>query len=139
MIRDPREIRQQFRERLPALAVLIEFEMSTGEPHFAADEGETFPGEKRVGAFGDEEAALVEARRLEAEARRLVNPFKCGLTWSDRSHLPEAVFSDFLRDGGVEPPAPKARSKKKPPTPPDWAAWWQKSQKIRSQSQNWSY
>jgi hypothetical protein len=84
------------------------------------------PGEVRESSFALEQEAREEAALREADARRKVNPFRCGTTWVDRCHLPESVFSDFLRDGGIAPPAKASRSKKKPPVPLDWAAWWEK-------------
>ncbi len=94
------------------------------------------PGEHREAAFAGEDEARADAARREAEARSRINPFRCGTTWADRCSLPEPVFSDFLRDGGIEPPAPrKARSKSKPAAPPDWAAWWDRNARKLSAAQ----
>src|SRR5207237_1435208 len=71
------------------------------------------PGERRVGVFPDGEAAAVRTRQLEAEARGKVNPFRCGVVWSDRSSMPEPIFRDFIRDAGIDPPADA-----------DLAGWW---------------
>ena len=50
-----------------------------------------------------------------------VNPFRCGTTWAERAHLPEAVFRDFIADAGIDPPTftvPDVRDKQgKPPAP----------------------
>jgi hypothetical protein len=103
------------------------------------------PGETRVAAFANASHAEADRATREAEARRLVNPFRCGVLWSERSHLPEPVFRDFIKDTGVEPPVlvplPRVDEKGLPigpydrrqleqerPVPPgafrDWAAWW---------------
>jgi len=87
------------------------------------------PGEVRESSFATEAEAQDDARRREADARAKVNPFRCGTTWADRSHLPEAVFSDFLRDAGVEPPAAA------PDEPIDWAAWWDEKAKHLGDAQ----
>ena len=103
------------------------------------------PGETRVAAFADAPHAETDRAAREAEARKLVNPFRCGVVWSDRAHLPEPVFRDFIKDTGVEPPVlvplprvdekgvpiarwERLRMEQERPVPPgafrDWATWW---------------
>jgi hypothetical protein len=101
-------------------------------------------GETRVAAFEDYDSAEADRASREAAARKLVNPFRCGATWLDRSSLPEAVFRDFIADAGIEPPTlvplPGLGANGKPlsfyerqqlrkePLPAgsfrDWADWW---------------
>ncbi len=112
----------------------------TGFPHTFVQ----LPGSNRVAAFADREAAEADRWAREVAARRTVNPFRCGTTWAERSHLPEPVFRDFINDAGVEPPTlvplPDTDENGKPlsgferryvpraPAPAgtfrDWAAWW---------------
>lgn len=69
--------------------------------------GRTFvclPGETRVAAFANFDSAEADRATREAAARASVNPFRCGTTWGERSHMPEAVFRDFIKDAGIEPP-----------------------------------
>jgi hypothetical protein len=73
------------------------------------------PGDARMGTFPTAAEADAAARAREEKVRREVNPFSFGMTWPERSHLPEPVYCDFLRDAGVEPPAEQDR---------DWAKWW---------------
>ena len=100
------------------------------------------PGETRVAAFGDFDAAEADRATREEAARKLVNPFRCGTVWADRSRLPEPVFRDFIKDAGLEPPAivapafdpssprylPGVRIKHLIDTQatefPTWADWW---------------
>jgi hypothetical protein len=100
------------------------------------------PGETRVAAFVDFDSAEADRAKREAAARATVNPFRCGSNWGERSHMPEAVFRDFIKDAGIEPPTiwvrpttdeygnPLSRQRlKRPETPPpdtyrDWEAWW---------------
>jgi hypothetical protein len=98
------------------------------------------PGETRVAAFADFDAADADRTDREAAARAIVNPFCCGVVWCDRSHLPEPVFRDFVRDAGVEPPTivapadpdghPALRKRRQQAEAPEsgfvsWAAWWE--------------
>ncbi|MCI0704889.1 MAG: hypothetical protein L0241_27840 [Planctomycetia bacterium] len=111
------------------------------------------PGDVRVSAFDTVESAEADRASREAAARKLVNPFQCGLNWSDRSHLPEAVFRDFIKDAGIEPPtivpveidpdAPRQvrrKLKKEKAAPegafPDWAAWWEATEEQLSAEQH---
>src|SRR5262249_13169263 len=75
------------------------------------------PGEKRIGAFAVEEDAMAEATRLEAEGRRLVNPFKCGLTWADRSTWRNGASAVSPGNTGMGPRLGK---------PANWAGWGEK-------------
>jgi hypothetical protein len=84
------------------------------------------PGEARVAVFPTAAEADADARVREAEARRKVNPFRFGATWADRSHLPEPLFCDFLRDAGIEIPDEKDR---------DWAKWWESTGAALSAAQ----
>jgi hypothetical protein len=74
------------------------------------------PGEAGVASFDSATDADADARAREADARRKVSPFRCGAAWAERSHLPEAVFCDFLRDVGIDPPVSGEGT--------DWVAWW---------------
>jgi hypothetical protein len=95
------------------------------------------PGEHHESAFAGEDEARADADRREADARLRINPFHCGTTWADRCSMPEPVFSDFLRDAGIEPPVPKkGRSRSKPPEAPDWAAWWDRNAGKMSAAQH---
>ncbi|MBN9117671.1 MAG: hypothetical protein J0I06_00620 [Planctomycetes bacterium] len=102
------------------------------------------PGETRVAAFADRPAAEADRADRESAARKVVNPFRCGSNWGERSHLPEPVFRDFIRDVGIEPPvlvplsetdekgnhlSRYARMALREQAPPagtfrDWGAWW---------------
>lgn len=102
------------------------------------------PGESRVAAFADFTSAEADRASREQSARTLVNPFRCGTVWGERSHMPEPVFRDFIKDVGIEPPTlvpipttdevgqplsrPTRRLKQREATPPgtfrDWSAWW---------------
>jgi hypothetical protein len=66
------------------------------------------PGSVRVATFADPDDAEAERRRLEAEARAVVNPFRCGST------LDEGRLCDWLLDHGLEPPAENR----------DWVRWY---------------
>jgi hypothetical protein len=101
-------------------------------------------GETRAGAFADFDTAEADRASREQAARSIVNPFRCGVLWSDRTAMPEPVFRDFIADAGVTPPTivpfPSVDEKgkpvtrrdfrwRKPPEPPagtffDWDAWW---------------
>lgn len=103
------------------------------------------PGEIRVAAFADFDTAETDRAAREIAARKLVNPFRCGSTWAERSRLPEPVFRDFIADAGVEPPnivpvpetddegkplSRQERIRRKNESPPagsfrDWASWWE--------------
>jgi hypothetical protein len=102
------------------------------------------PGEARVAAFDTAEAAEADRAAREEAVRKAVNPFRCGGNWGERSHLPEAVFRDFIKDAGIEPPTfahvpvldrdgkpvPRRRERffERPPQPEgtfrDWPSWW---------------
>jgi hypothetical protein len=102
------------------------------------------PGETRVAAFADFDSAEADRAKRELAARATVNPFRCGTNWGERSHMPEAVFRDFIKDAGIEPPTiveppttdedgkPLSRQarrlKQKEPPPPEtfrsWDSWW---------------
>jgi hypothetical protein len=79
-----------------------------------SDSWHRLPGSDRVASFASQDAAEAERDRLEAEARRVVNPFACGTTFADRSHLDEGRFRDWLLDAGLEPPEDG-----------DWGEWWE--------------
>jgi hypothetical protein len=101
-------------------------------------------GDARVSAFADFATAETDRAAREAAAREVVNPFRCGGTWGERSHMPEPVFRDFIADAGIEPPTlvpvPTTHPDGRPVTPPerrklereapppgtfrDWTAWW---------------
>jgi hypothetical protein len=101
-------------------------------------------GDTRVAAFTDFDSAEADLASREAAARKLVNPFRCGTTWSDRTSFPEPIFRDFLADVSIElpkiVPVPTTDSKgnpivgveknelkeKKLPAGSfrDWADWW---------------
>lgn len=85
------------------------------------------PGEVRLGAFDTFDAADGDRRTREAEVRARVNPFKCGTAWHALTALPEAVFRDWVRDTGLEPPPAGA--------PTDWLAWWDGTQDARTAEQ----
>jgi hypothetical protein len=74
------------------------------------------PGDVRMGTFPTAEDAEVEVARLEADARSKVDPFACGIAWSDRTSMPESVYRDFLRDADVEPPEGE-----------EWSAWFKET------------
>jgi hypothetical protein len=84
--------------------------------------GEAFyrlPGETRVAAFDDADAAEAYRREQEEMARRAVNPFAGaagGL--ADLTDFAEPVWCDWLTDHDVEPPQPGPEGRR------DWAAWW---------------
>lgn len=101
-------------------------------------------GAARVAAFATFEAAEADRAAREAAVRQLVNPFRCGSAWGERSHLPEHVFRDFVADAGIEPPTlvpvstthpngepllpHERRVLERAPAPAgtfrDWDAWW---------------
>jgi hypothetical protein len=103
------------------------------------------PGAARIAAFADFDTAEADRAAREAAARKLVNPFRCGTTWAERSHLPELVFRDFIADAGVEPPnivpVPDTDDEGQPLSRPErlrlrkeeppagsfrtWGAWWE--------------
>lgn len=81
------------------------------------------PGARDVASFATFDEADAERARREVAARALVNPFACGTTLFDRTHLDEPRLRDWLMDHGVEPPAPKKDGAT------DWAGWWKKHHK----------
>jgi hypothetical protein len=76
------------------------------------------PGSTPIGALATLEEAEADRARREAEVRAKVNPFWCGSTHAMRSHMPEHIFHDWLRDVGLEPPAVMASLQY------DWPGWW---------------
>jgi hypothetical protein len=103
------------------------------------------PGETRVAVFADFDSAEADRVKRETAARTIVNPFRCGTTWGERSHMPEHVFRDFIKDAGLEPPTidevpetdeagkpltwPARKAKLEEILPPgtyrSWEAWWE--------------
>src|SRR5262245_58415705 len=61
-------------------------------------------GDTRVAAFADFDSAEADRVSREAAARKLVNPFRCGASWSDRTSFPEPIFRDFLADVSIKLP-----------------------------------
>jgi hypothetical protein len=82
------------------------------------------PGEFRIATFATAEEAHAERQRLEEAAQRLINPFEGGPAPAEQSNLPEPILCDWLRDHGIEPPAPDKRTGAR-----DWAKWWKKAAK----------
>ena len=74
------------------------------------------PGEVRLGSFDDADEADAERRRREREARRRVNPFRCG---GDAAHywtqLDEPRLRDWMLDHGLTPPEGDG-----------WSAWYER-------------
>ena len=75
------------------------------------------PGWTEVAAFDAAETADADRRRREQEVRTAVNPFACAGSFFEMSSLPGPVLSDWLMDGGLEPPSPAAPFR-------EWRAWW---------------
>jgi hypothetical protein len=75
-------------------------------------------GQFSLASFDSADRAESERVRLEDNARRRLNPFRCGEDLSDLTSFPEAVFLDWVQDAGLTPPEAKKRKR-------DWAAWWQ--------------
>ncbi len=76
------------------------------------------PGTFRLQSFDKKRAAEAEFAKREANARRRVNPFRCGKLLPDLTSLPEPVFLDWVQDRGLTPPnAGKDGTR-------DWAGWW---------------
>jgi hypothetical protein len=74
------------------------------------------PGSVRVATFADAGAAEAQRQRLEAEARAVINPFRCGSFLAEQTSLDEGRLCDWLLDHGLTPPAPEAR---------DWVRWYE--------------
>jgi hypothetical protein len=68
-----------------------------------------------------------ERRRLEAEARSVINPFLCGRSLSERTCLDAGRLNDWVLDLGLAPPS---RRKSR-----NWAAWWKRERKTMSEFQ----
>jgi len=61
-------------------------------------------GETVLASFATRAEAEADAARREREARAAVNPFACGIAWTDRTDMPEPVFADWVADADL--PAP---------------------------------
>jgi hypothetical protein len=76
------------------------------------------PGTSRVATFADADAAESERLRLEAEARAVINPFRCGSSLTEQTSLDEGRLCDWLLDHGLTPPGRKPRN---------WVRWYDNS------------
>lgn len=75
-------------------------------------------GETVVASFPSLAEAEAECARREQLAREAVNPFACGVIWTDRTEMPEPIFADWVRDADLPPPpAPGGQC--------EWLAWWE--------------
>src|SRR5262245_35198843 len=74
-------------------------------------------GETVLATLPTRAAAESDAATRERAARAVVNPFRCGIVWTDRTEMPEPVFADWVADHDLpDPPEIEGRR--------DWAAWW---------------
>ena len=84
------------------------------------------PGETAVVSFPTFDEASADCHRREEEARKRVNPFKCGTAVNHVTHFDEPRLRDWLMDHGVE----------LPPFGKDgyvaWMKWWDKNHKKLS-------
>jgi hypothetical protein len=75
------------------------------------------PGTNRVSAHSTRDEAEAQCRRLEEEARRIVNPFLYGgASLFYQTSLDEGRWGDWVQDAGLEPPAAR--------NTPGWWKWW---------------
>jgi hypothetical protein len=82
-------------------------------------------GETVLASFPTVAEAEADAQRREQAAREAVNPFACGVLWSDRTDMPEPVFFDWAGDADL-PPVPETNGRR------DWIAWWEQLRQERS-------
>jgi hypothetical protein len=75
------------------------------------------PGTTRVATFAGADTAEMECQRLEADARAVINPFRCGSSLSEQTSFDEGRLCDWLLDHGLTPPTQKRR---------DWVRWYDK-------------
>jgi hypothetical protein len=75
-------------------------------------------GETVLASFVTRAEAEADAARREQEAQAVVNPFACGIVWTDRTDMPEPVFADWVGDADLPAP-PEADGRR------DWVAWWE--------------
>jgi hypothetical protein len=75
-------------------------------------------GETTLASFSSSAEAEADAQRREQAAHGVVNPFACGVLWTDRTDMPEPVFFDWVGDADL-PPVPETGGRR------DWVAWWE--------------
>src|SRR5580704_9262075 len=75
-------------------------------------------GETVLASFATLAEAEAECARREQLAREAVNPFACGVIWTDRTEIPEWVFPGWVEDADLPPP-PVSGGRR------DWIAWWE--------------
>jgi hypothetical protein len=89
------------------------------------------PGAVRLASFATRDEAEGDRIRREANARKRVNPFRCGKPLAELTTLPEPIFLDWLADTGLSAPKPGKKN-----APRDWAAWWDATRPQMSAEQH---
>jgi hypothetical protein len=110
----------------------------TGVGRRAVAEWVRLPGEVRLAAFADAEAAEAFAREREAAARAAVNPFRCDTDKpppAAQSHLDPPRLHDWLLDHDIPPPKPTPVKPGAAKKAIDWAKWWDAGVKKWSPAQ----
>src|SRR5262245_58207816 len=84
------------------------------------------PGAERVASFLDAGEADVDCRRREGEARKVVNPFGCGVAFCYLTSLDEGRLGDWVQDAGLTPPDKQGIDA--------WRTWWDEQEPRLSES-----
>jgi hypothetical protein len=101
--------------------VLYRLGWHRNSPMVANDGWYRTPHQTRLKSFHNEDEALIERRKLEAKARKAVNPFLCGEGLPEVTHFGEPMFRDWLMDHEIMPPEGTTIN--------DWRNWWTKHHK----------